>query len=63
MSFGQLDDDYEYSQTDIAKKMFLNVQTVRSTEKRAIEKFKRLLAERGIKLEDLLETIGEQKHE
>lgn len=61
MSFGQLDDDYEYSQVDIAKKMFLNVQTVRSTEKRAIEKFKKLLAERGIKLEDLLETIGEQK--
>ena len=61
MSFGQLDDDYEYSQTDIAKKMFLNVQTVRSAEKRAMEKFKKLLAERGIKIEDLLEIMEKKE--
>lgn len=49
-----LDDCYEYSQTDIAKKMFLALGTVASTEKRAIEKFKEELAKRGIKIEDLL---------
>ena len=49
-----LGDYYEYSQTDIAEKMFLAVGTVASTEKRAIEKFKQLLAERNIEVKDLL---------
>ena len=49
-----LDDCYEYSQTDIAQKMFLAVGTVASTEKRAIEKFKQGLAERGVSAKDLL---------
>lgn len=49
-----LGDSYEYSQTDIAEKMFLAVGTVASTEKRAIEKFKQGLAERGIGVRDLL---------
>lgn len=56
MSFGQLNDDYEYSQMEIAEKLFLNVQTVRSTEKRAMEKFKQGLIERGFTLEDWLES-------
>jgi DNA-directed RNA polymerase specialized sigma24 family protein len=50
-----LSDDYEYSQKDIADKMFLAVGTVASTEKRAIEKFKQILAEKGISAKDLLE--------
>ena len=49
-----LDERYEYSQTDVAEKMFLAVGTVASTEKRAIEKFKEELKKRGIKIEDLL---------
>jgi DNA-directed RNA polymerase specialized sigma24 family protein len=55
MSFGQLKEDYEMSQMEIAEKLFLNVQTVRSIEKQAIEKFKKGLAERGVELKDVLE--------
>jgi DNA-directed RNA polymerase specialized sigma24 family protein len=44
------------SQMEVAEKLFLNIQTVRSTEKRAIEKFKKALAERGFTLEDWLEN-------
>lgn len=54
MSFGQLDDDYEYSQAAIAEKLFLSVGTVASDEKKAIEKFKQILAAKGIKVQDLL---------
>ena len=50
-----LNDDYEYSQTDIAEKLFMAVGTVASLEKKAIEKFKQGLANRGIKVTDLLE--------
>jgi len=49
-----LSDDYEYSQTDIAKKMFLAVGTVASTEKRAIEKFKQAFQDRNINAKDYL---------
>jgi DNA-directed RNA polymerase specialized sigma24 family protein len=56
MSFGQLKEEYEMSQTEIAEKLFLNIQTVRSTEKRAIEKFKKAFADRGFTLEDWLES-------
>jgi DNA-directed RNA polymerase specialized sigma24 family protein len=45
---------YEYSQKDVAEKMFLSVNTVASTEKRAIEKFKQLMLYKGITLKDLL---------
>jgi len=50
-----LPDCYEYSQTDIAEKMFLAVGTVASTEKRAIEKVKQKFADMGINVKDLLE--------
>lgn len=50
-----LDEKYEYSQMDIADKLFLAVGTVASAEKRAIEKFKQALAERNIDIKDLLE--------
>lgn len=51
---GALGDNYEYSQANIAEKMFLDTKTVASTEKRAIEKFKQLLADRNINVKDLL---------
>jgi DNA-directed RNA polymerase specialized sigma24 family protein len=47
---------YVMSQAEVAEKMFLCKNTVMNVEKRAIEKFKKKLAERGIKLEDLLEV-------
>jgi DNA-directed RNA polymerase specialized sigma24 family protein len=56
MSFGQLKEEYEMSQMDVAKELFLSVGTVRSVEKSAIEKIKKALAERGIALEDLLDV-------
>ena len=49
-----LADHYEYSQQDIADKLFLAVGTVASTEKRAIEKFKQGLADRNINIKDIL---------
>lgn len=49
-----LADCYEYSLPDVAEKMFLSVNTVASDEKRAIEKFKQIMLEKGITLEDLL---------
>jgi DNA-directed RNA polymerase specialized sigma24 family protein len=49
-----LDENYEYSQKDVAEKMFLALGTVASTEKRAIEKFKKLMLEKGINVKDIL---------
>ena len=51
----QLKDDYVMSQKEVADKMFLTKNTIMNVEKRALEKLRRLLAERGIKAEDLLE--------
>lgn len=51
----QLKDDYEMSQAQVAEKMFLTANTVGNVEKRAMEKFRRLLEQRGIKFEDLVE--------
>ncbi len=45
---------YEYSQTDIAEKLFMAVGTVASLEKKAIDKFKLELARRGYNINDLL---------
>lgn len=49
-----LDECYEHSQKDVAEKMFLAVGTVAAVEKRAIEKFKQVLQEKGLTLKDLL---------
>ena len=49
-----LGDEYELSVVDVAEKMFLNHKTVSTTEKKAIQKFKEALAERGIDIKDLL---------
>ena len=51
----QLQDQYEMSQRAVAEKMFLNHKTVADIEKRAFEKIRTLLKERGIALQDLLE--------
>lgn len=50
-----LNPNYEYSQKDIAEKLFLDTKTIASTEKRAMENFKKELFNRGIRLQDLLE--------
>lgn len=46
---------YEYSQTEVAEKLFLAVGTVASTEKRAIERFKQVLSDKGISVKDILQ--------
>jgi DNA-directed RNA polymerase specialized sigma24 family protein len=43
------------SQAEVAEKMFICKNTVMNVEKRAMEKFKKGLEERGIKIEDLLD--------
>ena len=45
---------FEMSHADIAEKLFLHKNTVPIVEKRAIEKFKQMLKEKGIEIEDLL---------
>ena len=47
--------DYVMTQAEVAEKLFLNPKTVMAVEKRAIEKIRKLLEERGIKPEDYLE--------
>lgn len=49
-----LGDGYELSIVDIAEKMFLNHKTVSTTEKKAMQKFREGLAQRGIDIKDLL---------
>jgi len=48
--------DYVMSQSEVAEKMDLCKNTVMNIEKRAMEKFRKGLAERGINIEDLLEV-------
>jgi DNA-binding XRE family transcriptional regulator len=50
----QLQENYEMSQSQIGEKIFLRQQTIAKIEKRAIEKFKKELSDRGISLDDLL---------
>jgi DNA-directed RNA polymerase specialized sigma subunit len=45
---------HEITQPEIAEKLFLSINTIARTEKKAIENFKKILAEKGIKIEDLL---------
>ena len=45
---------HEFSQRDVAKMMFLSTNTITRTEKVAIEKFKKALAEKGITAKDIL---------
>jgi transcriptional regulator with XRE-family HTH domain len=50
-----LQDQYEYSQAEVAEKMFLTKNTISLVEQRAMEKFRKILEERGISIHDLLE--------
>lgn len=49
-----LGDDFLMSHAQIAEKLFLHKNTVPMVEKRAMEKFKQKLAEKGYKMEDLI---------
>lgn len=51
---GGLQDIYELSQSEIGEKLFLKQQTIQKIEQKAIENFKKALAERNIDLNDLL---------
>ena len=51
-----LGEDYVMSQAEVADKMFLAKNTILNVEKRAMEKLRRLMAERGLKAEDFLEV-------
>lgn len=46
--------EYEFSQVDVAEKLFLAVSTVASTEKRALAKLKALLEQKGITAQNIL---------
>jgi len=48
-------DKFEMTQAEVAEKLFLNTKTVMATERRAIEKIRKLFAERNIKSQDILE--------
>jgi len=50
----QLQDQYEMSQAKVAETMFLAKNTVAVIEKKALEKMRKLLAERGISAKDIL---------
>lgn len=50
-----LDDQYEFSQKEVAEKMLLGVNTVIRAEKSAIEKFKQAMQDMGITAKDILE--------
>jgi DNA-directed RNA polymerase specialized sigma24 family protein len=42
------------TQVEVAEKLFLDSKTIASTERRAIEKIRKLLAERNITAQDIL---------
>jgi DNA-directed RNA polymerase specialized sigma subunit len=47
-------DQYEMSKKNVAKAMFLGKNTVSNIEKRALEKMRKILEERGISAKDIL---------
>jgi DNA-directed RNA polymerase specialized sigma24 family protein len=51
----QLQEQYEMSQRSVAEIMFLGENTVGNIERRALEKMRKLLEERGISAKDILE--------
>ena len=46
--------DYIMSQAEVAEKLFLHKNTVLEIEKRALNKMRKMLEERGISANDLL---------
>lgn len=51
----KLSEDYQMSQMEVAEKMFLNSKTIMAIEKRALDKLRKLMQERGLTSQDLLE--------
>jgi DNA-directed RNA polymerase specialized sigma24 family protein len=49
----QLQDQYEMSQKSVAEIMFLGENTVGNIERRALERMRQILEERGISAKDL----------
>lgn len=47
-------DKFEMTQVEVAEKLFLDSKTIASTERRAIEKIRKLLADRNLTAQDLL---------
>lgn len=47
-------DKFEMTQVEVAEKLFLDTKTIASTERRAIEKLKVLLEQKGITAQDIL---------
>lgn len=54
MSNGALQEQYEMSQSEIGKELFLKQQTIQKIEKSAIENLKKAFAERNINIKDYL---------
>ena len=54
ISNGALQEQYEMSQSDIGKELFLKQQTIQKIEKSAIENLKKAFAERNINIKDYL---------
>lgn len=50
----QLQDKYEMSQARVAEILFLGENTVGNIERRALEKIRKILEERGISAKDIL---------
>ena len=46
--------DYEMTGAQVAEKMFLNEKTIFSVEKRALEKLRKIMLEKGISAQDVL---------
>jgi len=51
----QLKEEYEMSQQDVADEMSLCKNTIMNVEKRALEKLRKAMEERGISADDILE--------
>jgi len=56
----QLKEQYEMSQADVAERMFLAKNTVMNIEKRAMEKLRKAMEERGISAEDILGGMNDR---
>lgn len=46
--------DYEMTGAEVAEKVFLNEKTIFAIEKRALEKLRKIMAEKGISAQDVL---------
>lgn len=51
---GGLQEQFEMSQSEVGKQLFLKQQTIQKIEQKAIENLKKVFAERKINVKDLL---------